>query len=92
MRKNMLLAAVVTSLALAGCKMTPVQKGGLIGGATGAAIGGVWAANAGTLSALEGAAVGAAVGTAGGALGADALEKRKQSTAEEQPAVDATQF
>lgn len=90
MRKHISLAAVMTTLAMAGCQMTPVQKGGLIGGATGAAIGGVWAANAGALTALEGAAVGAAVGTAGGSLGADALEKRKQPMPAEQPAVDAT--
>lgn len=80
MRKSSILA-LIACLSLAGCQFSPVQKGGLIGGAAGAAVGGVWASQAGALTALEGAGVGAATGAAVGAVGADAMEKKKEKAA-----------
>lgn len=84
--RTKLLSVVVFALCIAmiGCQVSPVQKGGLIGGAVGAATGGIWAANAGTLTALEGAAIGAAVGTGGGSLAGDAWARRKKGEGEEE--------
>ena len=77
MRKGWILA-LVACVCVAGCKFSPVQKGGLIGGAAGAAVGGVWASQAGALTALQGAGVGAATGAMVGAVGADAMEQKRK--------------
>ncbi len=86
--KSLVAVALVACLALAGCKsMSPVQQWGLGGAAAGAAVGGLWASNAGILNAGEGALVGAAAGGAAGAIGGDIYARQK--TAKDDDALDA---
>lgn len=62
--------------ALTGC--TTVQKYSAAGGVVGAAIGGPWANNSGTISTAGGIAIGAASGGLLGALVGDAIEECKE--------------
>jgi len=84
--RTKLLGIVVLALCIAtiGCKSSPVQKGGLIGGAVGATVGGIWAAEACSWSAIEGVAMGGGLGAATGALTADALARRQRGETEEE--------
>jgi len=61
-------------LALTGC--TRVQKYAAAGGVVGAAIGGPWAHNSGTISTCGGVAIGAATGGLLGALIGDAVDEK----------------
>ena len=71
-----LLLMLVLALAVStGC--TNVQKGAAAGGVLGAAIGGPWAHNSGTISTCGGVAIGAATGGLLGALLGDAYDEMK---------------
>lgn len=74
------LTFVIIGVGFGGC--TRVQKGALIGGGVGAAVGGLWANNYGLLSAAEGAMVGGATGGLAGALIGDSLEDMDDNNAE----------
>jgi chemotaxis protein MotB len=75
--KRLLLLMLLVPVGLLGC--TTVQKGAAIGGLAGAAIGGIWAGNAGELSIAEGALVGGAGGGLAGALLGDQLEDKEDT-------------
>jgi chemotaxis protein MotB len=73
-KKGAILSALLVAVvAASGC--TNVQKGAAAGGAAGAGVGALWAANAGKLNTLEGAGVGMAAGGLVGALIGDALDE-----------------
>ena len=68
-----LVLMVALGMALTGC--TTVQKGAAAGGLVGAAIGGPWAHNSGTIGTCGGVAIGAATGGLVGALIGDAIDE-----------------
>jgi uncharacterized protein YcfJ len=76
MKKSLFLLLGVMVLA-AGCETGPnTQRGAVIGGATGALLGGIIGHQSGR--ALEGAGIGAAAGAVGGGLLGNAADKEKR--------------
>lgn len=74
---GVVLGGLLILALMAGTGCTYVQRGAALGAGGGALVGGIWAANAGILSAGEGAAVGAAAGGLVGALAGDQFRQKK---------------